>query len=122
MSQTTDPTGTRRGRGGAPSIEDVAPLGSRRGYAGAITACVEMQAVDVTHEQLQQELDGTRLAVVSLLAVTSDEQFRAVEMALMAVTPMSEIAQAALEALRTARHERLADAKSRRGDQEPKTA
>jgi hypothetical protein len=69
---------------------------------------VEIPAVDVTHEQLQRELDATRLAVGSLLAVTSDEQFSAVEKALMAVAPMSEISQAALEELRTARRQQLA--------------
>ena len=64
---------------------------------------IDMPAVDVTHEQLRQELDATRLAVVSLLAVMTDEQCRAVETALMAVAPMSEISRAALEELRTAR-------------------
>lgn len=108
MSQTTDPAGTRRGRGGAPPIEGrgttrFAARLRRSGDGG-----VEIPAVDVTHEQLQRELDATRLAVGSLLAVTSDEQFSAVEKALMAVAPMSEISQAALEELRTARRQQLA--------------
>ena len=68
----------------------------------------ERLTVDSAHEQLQRELDATRLAIVSLLAVTTDEQFRGVERALMAVQPMSEFSGAALEELRTARRQRLA--------------
>ena len=63
---------------------------------------IERLTVELTHEQLQRELDATRLAVVSLLAVMTDEQFRGVETALLSVAAMSEISRAALEELRTA--------------------
>jgi hypothetical protein len=70
---------------------------------------VEIPAMDIAYEQLQRELDGARLAVVSLLAVLTDEQFRGVEKALMSVAPMSETAGAALQELRTPRgRQRLA--------------
>ena len=64
---------------------------------------IERLTVESTHEQLQRELDAARLAVVSLLAVMTDEQFRGVETALLSVAAMSETSRAALEELRTAR-------------------
>ena len=63
---------------------------------------IERLAVESAHEQLQRELDAARLAVVSLLAVMTDEQFRGVETALLSVAAMSETSRAALEELRTA--------------------
>jgi hypothetical protein len=54
-------------------------------------------------DQLQEELDAARLAIVSLLAVMTDEQFQAVETALEALAPMSETAPVALEELRVLR-------------------
>lgn len=69
---------------------------------------IETLTVESTHERLQRELDAARLAVVSLLAVMTDEQFRGVETALLSVAAMSETSRAALEELRTARgRERL---------------
>jgi hypothetical protein len=82
---------------------------------------VERLTVDSAHEQLQRELDATRLAIVSLLAVTTDEQFRGVERALMAVAPMSEFSWAALEELRTARCQRLAGEEAARTAENPTT-
>lgn len=119
MSQRRDPAGPQPGRRRCSPIEGATPR-LRRGCAGAITAVVEIPAVDVTRAQLQRELDATRLAVVSLLAVTSHDQFRAVEQALMALAPMSEISHAALEELRTARHERLAAEEAARAPENPK--
>jgi hypothetical protein len=63
--------------------------------------------------QLQGELEAARLAIVSLLAVMTDEQFRAVATALEAVEGMSDTAAAALDELRLARSRR----KDARGDQ-----
>ena len=53
--------------------------------------------------QLQGELEATRLAIVSLLAVMTDEQVTSVETALEAVDAMSDTAAAALDELRRAR-------------------
>jgi hypothetical protein len=53
--------------------------------------------------QVHGELEVGRVAIVSLLAVITDEQFRAVETALEALGPMSETASAALNQLRLAR-------------------
>ncbi|MGZ6638344.1 MAG: hypothetical protein ACXVII_36460 [Solirubrobacteraceae bacterium] len=70
---------------------------------------VEQPAVDIPHAQLRRDLDAARLAIVSLLAVVTDEQFRGVETALMSVASMSEPPRAALEELRAARErQRLA--------------
>lgn len=54
-------------------------------------------------DQVQGELEAGRVAIVSLLAVITDEQFRSVEMALEALGEMSETASAALNQLRLAR-------------------
>jgi hypothetical protein len=63
---------------------------------------VEKSAVD----QLQGELEAARLAIVSLLAVMTDEQLTSVETALEAVEAMSDTAAAALDELRLARRRR----------------
>jgi hypothetical protein len=69
----------------------------------------EVKNVEILAVELMQELDASRLAVVSLLAVITDEQFMAVETALMSVAQGSETSRAALEELRTARsRQRLA--------------
>jgi hypothetical protein len=54
-------------------------------------------------DQLQEQLEAARLAIVSLLAVMTDEQFQAVEAALEAIAAMSDTAPAALEELRVVR-------------------
>jgi hypothetical protein len=63
---------------------------------------VERSTVD--HEQ--GELESARLAIIALLAVITDEQFRSVEIALEALGSMSETVAAALEELRLARRPR----------------
>ena len=63
---------------------------------------MEKSAVD----QLQGELEAARLAIVSLLAVMTDEQLTSVETALEAVEAMSDTAAAALDELRLARRRR----------------
>lgn len=63
-----------------------------------MTAPVERSAVDQP-----QQLEATRLAIVALLAVVTDERFQAVEAALEALSEMSEPARAALEELRALR-------------------
>jgi hypothetical protein len=62
-------------------------------------ATAEPPAVD----QVQGELDAARVAIVSLLAVMSDEQFSSIETALEALATMSDTVSAALEQLRLAR-------------------
>jgi hypothetical protein len=57
-------------------------------------------------DQLQGELEAARLAIVSLLAVMTDEQFTSVETALDALEAMSDTAAAALDELRLARSRR----------------
>jgi hypothetical protein len=102
MSETINPAGTRRGHSSAARpIEASAQPAMGRGCVGVVAVGVEIPAMDIAYEQLQRELDGARLAVVSLLAVLTDEQFRGVEKALMSVAPMSETAGAALQELRT---------------------
>jgi hypothetical protein len=55
---------------------------------------------------LDIELEGARLAIVSLLAVVTDEQFRSVDTALEALAAMSDAIPAALEELHVARAQR----------------
>jgi hypothetical protein len=62
-------------------------------------ATAEPPAVD----QVQGELEAARVAIVSLLAVMSDEQFSSIETALEALATMSDTVSAALEQLRLAR-------------------
>jgi hypothetical protein len=66
---------------------------------GVCRGIVETPAVD----QLREELEAARLAIASLLAVITDEQFSAVETALEALVPISDPARAALEELRSSR-------------------
>jgi DNA-binding transcriptional regulator/RsmH inhibitor MraZ len=54
-------------------------------------------------DQVREELEAARVAIVSLLAVISDEQFRSVETALEALATMSDTVSPALEQLRLAR-------------------
>jgi hypothetical protein len=54
-------------------------------------------------DQLQRELEAARLAIVSLLAVMTDEQWTSVETALQALQTMSDTTQAALNELRHVR-------------------
>ena len=75
---------------------------------------IERLAVESAHEQLQRELDAARLAVVSLLAVMTDEQFRGVETALLSVAAMSETSRAALEELTYRRWAQTAYPRGRR--------
>jgi hypothetical protein len=56
--------------------------------------------------QQDRELDAARVAIVSLLAVTTDEALRSVETALKALAPMYDAAQAALEEMQIARRHR----------------
>lgn len=56
-------------------------------------------------DQVHVELEVGRVAILSLLAVITDEQFRAVETALEALGAMSETASAALNQLRLARRQ-----------------
>jgi hypothetical protein len=63
---------------------------------------VETPAVD----QLREELEAARLAIVSLLTVITDEQFGAVETALEALVSISDPARPALEELRSSRDHR----------------
>jgi len=62
---------------------------------------------DCTVGQQHRELEAARVAIVSLLAVTTDEQIRAVETALKGLEPMYERARGALDEMRIAgRHRR----------------
>ena len=62
---------------------------------------------DRTVGQQDRELDAARVAIVSLLAVTTDAQLRSVETALEALEPMYDGARAALDEMRIAgRHRR----------------
>jgi hypothetical protein len=62
---------------------------------------------DCTVGQQHRQLEAARVAIVSLLAVTTDEQQRSVEIALEALEPMYDSARAALEEVRiAARHRR----------------
>jgi hypothetical protein len=56
-----------------------------------------------TVDQLEAQLDAARLALVALLAVTTDEQFRSAKAALEAIHSLSEASEAALEELAIAR-------------------
>ena len=60
-----------------------------------IAVALEAGVVD----ELERQLDGARLALVALLAVITDEQFRSVKAALEAVDRLSETSHAALEEL-----------------------
>ena len=53
-------------------------------------------------DQQQRELEAARVAIVSLLAVMTDEQLRAVETALAALAPMYDAARAELEDMQIA--------------------
>lgn len=53
-------------------------------------------------DQQQRELEAARVAIVSLLAVITDEQLRSVEIALEALAPMYDAARAELEHMRVA--------------------
>jgi hypothetical protein len=65
-------------------------------------------------DQLNRELEGARVAIVSLLAVVTDEELRSVETALEAVAPMYDAARAALDEMRIAgRHQRRTDGQDR---------
>jgi hypothetical protein len=57
-------------------------------------------------DQIHGELEAARLAIVSLLAVMTDEQWSSVETALEALQTMSDTAPAALDELRRARSRR----------------
>lgn len=81
------------------------------GRGRGVEAIVETPAVD----QLEEELEAARLAIVSLLAVITDEQFRAVETAMEALVSISDPARAALEELRSSRDDRRS---ARRKDHE----
>ena len=62
---------------------------------------------DWTVGQQHRELEAARVAIVSLLAVTTDEQLRSVKTALEALEPMYDAARGALEEIRIAgRHRR----------------
>lgn len=65
-------------------------------------ATSEISVVD----ELDTGLEGARLAVVSLLAVITEEQLRSVETALEALGPMSDAARLALVEIRSQRHHR----------------
>lgn len=73
-------------------------IGSGRG----VVATVETTAVD----HAPRELEAARVAIASLLAVMTDEQVRSVETALSAIGPMSDMAPAALDELRSAQSRR----------------
>ena len=61
-------------------------------------------------DQQQRELEAARVAIVSLLAVMTDEQLSSVETALAALAPMYDAARAELEDMRVAlRRRRPAD-------------
>ena len=57
---------------------------------------------DWTVGQQHRELEAARVAIVSLLAVTTDEQLRSVKTALEALEPMYDAARAELEDMRIA--------------------
>ena len=57
---------------------------------------------DWTVGQQHRELEAARVAIVSLLAVMTDEQLRAVDTALAALAPMYDAARAELEDMRIA--------------------
>ena len=62
---------------------------------------------DRTVDQQHRELEAARVAIVSLLAVMTDEQLKSVETALEALAPMYDEARAELEKMRIAvRHRR----------------
>ena len=64
---------------------------------------------DGTVDQEDRELEAARVAIVSLLAVVTDEELRSVETALEALAPMYDAARAALLEMRIAgRHRRPA--------------
>jgi hypothetical protein len=54
--------------------------------------------------ELERRLDGAQLALVALLAVITDEQYKSARDALEAVDGLSDSARAALEALTHARN------------------
>jgi hypothetical protein len=64
----------------------------------SVTATVERPTVS----QSEEALEAARVAVVSLLAVITDEQLKAVETALEALAPTFAPAQAALKEMRIA--------------------
>jgi hypothetical protein len=66
-------------------------------------ATSEEPAVD----QVQEQLEAARLAIVSLLAVMTDEQLEAVETAMKALAPISDTASRASEELQVLRGRRL---------------
>jgi signal transduction histidine kinase len=57
-------------------------------------------------DQQHPELEAARVAIVSLLAVMTDEQLRSVETALEALEPMYDAARAALDEMRITGHHR----------------
>ena len=57
---------------------------------------------DPTVDQQHRELEAARVAIVSLLAVMTDEQLKSVETALEALAPMHDAARAELEKMRIA--------------------
>jgi hypothetical protein len=57
---------------------------------------------DRTVDQRHRELEAARVAIVSLLAVMTDEQLRSVETALEALAPMYDAARAELEKMQIA--------------------
>lgn len=59
-----------------------------------------------TPDHVSRELEAARLAIVSLLAVVTDEQLRSVETAFEALIPIYDRARAALEEIRVARGRR----------------
>jgi hypothetical protein len=56
-----------------------------------------------TPDHVNRGLESARLAIVSLLAVMTEEQLRAVETALEALAPIYDRGRAALEEIRAAR-------------------
>jgi hypothetical protein len=61
-----------------------------------------------TLDQVQRELEAARLAIVSLLAVITNQQVGSVETALEALAPMYDAARPALEEIRSQRRRRRA--------------
>jgi hypothetical protein len=61
---------------------------------------------DQVIDQLQRRLDAVRMALVAVLAVINDEQFRSVKAALAALEGLSETCHGALEELSKARGRR----------------
>ena len=68
--------------------------------AGAVWRLSNEGAVGIAEERLQRELDAARVALVSLIAVATDEQLRSVEATLEALAPSSETTRSALDELR----------------------